>query len=332
MPARIFSVSLYLVCALCFLSSPPVIAKKMYRWVDDRGNVFFSDQVPPDQVKHRRELLNKKGAIVGVTEKAKTKEQLALDAQLQALKKAQEKIIEQQKAYDKVLLSTFRTLDDMEAMLKGKMQSLDGQKNATQSKLKSLQDQLAIQRKEAATHERNGEKIPQKLRDAINATETQIQQTEAEIDRHIVKKDTLINAFEADMARFKFLTQADSDDQKPGDRKAQNQAANELGLFTCGNEAECVKAWRAAHAFINKHGTTGIYIDNDKLIMGAAPASDSDLRLAVSKIVLEGNKQQLFLDISCWQSTLGTELCASQKVLDIRSAFKPYIESALAND
>jgi hypothetical protein len=87
-----------------------------------------------------------------------------------------------------------------------------------------------------------------------------------------------------------------------------------------------------AHQFINRYGTTTINIDSDKLIMGNMPASDSDLSLSISKTVQEGNKQQLFLDIRCRQSSLGIELCASQKVRDIRSAFKPYIESALAND
>lgn len=332
MPDRIVSVSLCVACTLFLLSSPPVFAKKMYRWVDEHGNTFLSDQVPPDQVRHRRESLNENGKIVDITEKAKTKEQLAIEAQLLALKKAQEKIIAEQKAKDKVLLSTFRNLDDMESMLKGKMQSLDAQKNVTQRNLKSLQEQLAIQQKQAAGHERNGEKIPQKLYDAIKSTETQIRRTEAEIARHIENKNQVRTAFEADMARFKFLTQASNDKQKANGSMALSHAANELGLFTCENETQCVKAWGTAHEFIQHHGTTPINIDTDKLIMGQAPTSDTDLSLSISKISQEDNKQQLFLDISCRQSSLGAELCASQKVLEIRSAFKPYLESALAND
>lgn len=332
MPARNVSVSLSLAFALCLLSSPPLSAKKMYRWIDEHGNTFISDQVPPDQIEHRREALNEKGKVLDVTEKAKTKEQLALDAQLLALKKAQEKIIEEQKAHDKVLLSTFRSLEDMNAMLDGKMQSLDAQKNVTQRNLKSLQDQLSLQQKQAANHERNGEKIPQKLHEAIKSTEVQIQRTEAEIARHIENKNQVKTAFEADIARFTFLTQASSDKQKADDRTTLNHAANELGLFTCENEAQCAKAWGRAHDFIQRHGTTPINIDTDKLIMGGAPANDNDLSLSISKIVQEGNKPQLFLDISCRQSSLGTELCTSQKVLEIRSAFKPYIEAALAND
>jgi len=332
MSARIVSVSLYLACTLCLLSSPPVFAKKMYRWIDEHGNTFLSDQVPPDQVEHRRESLSEKGKVLDITEKAKTKEQLALDAQLLALKKAQEKIIAEQQAHDKVLLSTFRSLDDMDAMLNGKMQSLDAQRNVTQRNLKSLQDQLALQQKQAASHERNGEKIPQQIQDAINSTEAQIQRTEAEINRHIENKNQVKADFEADMARFTFLTQAHGDQQKANGSTAQSHAANELGLFTCENEAQCAKAWSTAHGFIQRHGTTAINIDTDKLIMDAAPANDTDLSLSISKIDQEGDKQQLFLDIRCRPSSLGTELCASQKVLDIRSAFKPYIEAALASD
>ena len=134
------------------------------------------------------------------------------------------------------------------------------------------------------------------------------------------------------MARFKFLTQASSDKKKADDSITLSHAANELGLYTCENETQCAKAWGTAHDFVQRHGTTPINFDTDKLIMGQAPTSDTDLSLSISKIGQEGNKQQLFLDISCRQSSLGAELCASQKALEIRSAFKPYLESALAND
>jgi hypothetical protein len=63
--------------------------------------------------------------------------------------------------------------------------------------------------------------------------------------------------------------------------------------------------------------------------MTAEPAADSDLSLSVSKIDMGNNQQQLFLDIRCRQSSLGMELCASDKVRDIRTSFRSYIENAV---
>ncbi|MCK9394966.1 MAG: DUF4124 domain-containing protein [Methylobacter sp.] len=328
MQTRTFSVSFFLVCFLC-LSGQPAFAKKMYRWVNENGETIFSDQVPPEHAQLRRESLNEKGRVVEVTEKAKTKEQQAIDDRLNTLKQAQEKIIAQQAANDKVLLSTFRNLKDMEASLYAKMQSLDAQRNAAQGNLKRVENQLETQQKKAAELERNGKKVPAALLDEIKQTEAQIQAAYAEINKQIEKKNRAKAEIEADIARFKVLTQENTDPSKTPDNSAQAKAAAEIGLYACDTDALCAKAWTSAHDFIKAHATTPIDTDTDKLIMGRAPATDSDLSLSVSKIEDENKKQQLFLDIRCRESSLGTELCASQKVRDIRSAFRPYIESAL---
>jgi hypothetical protein len=73
MQCRIFRTTLFLAFLLCLLGSQSVFAKKMYRWVDEHGDTYFSDQVPPEQVKHSRASLSKTGKILEVTEKAKTK-------------------------------------------------------------------------------------------------------------------------------------------------------------------------------------------------------------------------------------------------------------------
>ncbi|MGZ5055521.1 MAG: DUF4124 domain-containing protein [Methylobacter sp.] len=328
MQSRPFSISFFLVCCLC-LSSQPAFAKKMYKWVNENGETIFSDQVPPEQAQLRRESLNAKGRVVGVTEQAKTKEQQVIDAKLNALKKAQEKIIAQQTANDKVLLSTFRSVKDMEASLYATMQSLDAQRNVAQGDLKRVEDQLASQQKKAADLERNGKKVPQNLLDEIKQTEEQVQAAYGEINKQIEKKNRAKSEFEANIERFKFLTQQNIDPSKAPDQAAQTKAADEIGLYACETDELCAKAWASAHEFIKANATTPIDTDTDKLIMGRMPANDNDLSLSVSKLEDENKKHQLFLDIHCRESSLGTELCGSQKVRDMRSAFRPFIEAAV---
>jgi len=41
--------------------------------VDDHGNTFFPDLVPPEQSQYRRDSLSKTGKVIEATEKAKTK-------------------------------------------------------------------------------------------------------------------------------------------------------------------------------------------------------------------------------------------------------------------
>jgi len=329
MQTRTFSVSIFLACFLFLCGSSSAYAKKMYKWVDEHGETKFSDQVPPEDAQYRRESLNEKGRVVGVTEQAKTKEQQAIASRLNALKKAQEKIIAQQMANDKVLLSTFRNAEDMEASLYATMQSLDAQRNVAQGNLKRVEDQLETQQKKAAELERNGKKVPKNMLDEIKQTEAQIQVAYAEINKQIEKKNRAKAEFEANIERFKFLTQDNADPSKATDKMAQTNIADEIGLYACETDALCTKAWASAHDFIRANATTPIDTDTDKLILGRAPATDTDLSLSVSKLEDENKKQQLFLDIRCRESSLGAELCASQKVRDMRSTFRPFIDAAV---
>lgn len=329
MQTRIFSISIFLACFLFLCGSSAVYAKNMYKWVDEHGETKFSDQVPPEESKYRRESLNENARVVEVTEQAKTKEQQAIANRLNALKKEQEKIIAQQAANDKVLLSTFRNAEDLEASLYATMQSLDAQRNVAQGNLKRIESLLETQQKKAAELERNGKKVPKNMLDEIKQTEAQLQVAYAEINKQIEKKNRAKAESEANIERFKFLTQANADPSQATDKMAQTKIADEIGLFACETDALCTKAWASAHDFIRANATTPIDTDTDKLILGRAPATDSDLSLSVSKLEDENKKQQLFLDIRCRESSLGAELCASQKVRDMRSAFRPFIEAAV---
>ena len=330
MPAKLQQTSLILAAIVLILSTSPAFAKKMYRWVDDNGNTYFSDQIPPEQIKHRRETLNEKGRIIDVMEKAKTKEQLELEKRLAELRKAQEKIIEKQKGYDKVLLTTFRSLDDLLMSIKGKTQSMEAQIKATEGTINRLKEQLESQQKKAAVFERNAQKVPQKLLDDIRATQDQIQETQLAISKQIEKLNKMQREDDADVERYLFLTQSRNDTQPQTGKIASIKEANALGLFYCENDHQCNKAWEIARNFVNFHSTTAPDIDNDKLIMSQSPSKDSDLSLSLSKIALNDTEYQLFLDIRCRDSSLGQELCASQKVSNIRSAFRPYINNALS--
>jgi len=330
MQAKTIAKTVLLGLALLFSASEPAWAKKMYRWVDESGNVYFSDQVPPDQVQHKRETLSEKARVLDVLEKAKSAEQLAQQKRLDALRKEQEKIIAKQAGNDKVLLSTFRSLDDMNKALTNKMASYDAAQKVLEGNIQRLDQQLQQQQQQAAGLERNGSKIPPKLLSDIAASKQQIETGKQELARHQQDRQHSEKEFKADMARFQFLTQANSDDKVGnGNALAASNAGSELGLFVCQDAAQCEKAWKIAGEFVAAHATTGQDVETEKLIMRAAPQKDEDMSLSVS--LLERNAgQQIFLDIRCRQSGLGAELCAGSKAQALRQTFAPFIQSGLA--
>lgn len=328
----VFSKSyIFITFLLLLLGGQSVFAKKMYRWIDDQGNIRYSDQYSPDQAKHRRESLDDKAKVVAVTEKEQTKAQRELKKRFKRLQKQQEEIIKKQKSHDKVLRSTFRNIDDIKMALNGKMLALDGQRNVVLGNKERLEKQLQQQQKKAAQYERDGRKVPKKILSEISRSKELIALTDAEISRHIEKKERIRAEFEADIARFSFLTQSDLENKDLSRKAAENKAENELGLYICETIALCDEAWLAARKFVSIYSTTGLEIETDKLIMSLTPFKDTDMSLSVSKMDMDNDKKQIFLDIRCRKSSMGAELCQGEKAKKVRQSFSGYIKSMLGS-
>jgi hypothetical protein len=331
MQAPIFRSLVFLICSLCLLGSQPVLAKKMYRWIDDRGETYFSDQVPPEQVQHSRESLSKTGRVIEVTEKAKTREQLEQETRLVELRTQQEKLIANQKIHDKALLSTFHSKEDMLLAFKAKTETIDKQKKVIDGNLSRFIEQLKKQQKEAAVFERDAKPVPKKLLDELTLTQNRIDQSRSLLRSHIEKQEQNKKVGEADIARFLFLTQS-TKDLAPRVKIPSIKEANELGLFYCENDHQCKKAWEIGRLFVSLYSTTEADVYNEELIMNRPPPKDSDISLSLSKLAINDDDYQLFLDIRCRDSAAGNELCAGQKVKGIRSSFRAYINDALSRE
>ena len=329
MPIRTFRALLFLACLLCLFDSPAVCAKKMYRWVNEQGETYFSDQVPPEQAQHSHASLSKTGRVLELTEQAKTKEQLEQEKRLEELRKQQEKLIASQKIHDKALLSSYHTKEDMLLAIQAKTATLDNQRKIIEGGLNRLTEQLKNQQKEAAVFERDAQPVPQKLLDEIILSQNRIEQSRIMLRDHIEKQSQIKKTTDADIARFLYLTQS-TQDPAPRAKIPSIKEANELGLFYCENDYQCNKAWEFGRIFVNLYSTTEADVYNENLIMNRPPPKDTDISLSLSKLAINEGDYQLFLDIRCRDSLSGEELCASPKVKAIRSSFRSYINDALS--
>ncbi|NOT11013.1 MAG: DUF4124 domain-containing protein [Methylococcaceae bacterium] len=309
--------------------SQTVFAKNMYRWIDDKGRIHYSETVLPKDINYRRESLNKAASVKEVVEEAKTKEEQEMEKRLVRLRRDQEKIITRQKVYDNALLNTYHSKADLMMAIKSKMDAFETQNQVVEGNLIRLKQELEAQQKNAAEMDRNAQKVPKKLLDGIKSTQKQIQELHIAINEQKEKQSQIKREDEADIARFLFLTQSLTEKRK-GTSIPSIKEANELGLFYCENDRQCNKAWEIARTFVEYYSTTPPDVYNDKLIMNRPPATDTDISLSLSKIPLTDDESQLFLDVHCRESSLGKDLCVSQKVKDIRATFIPYVNDALS--
>jgi hypothetical protein len=306
---------------------PQIGYGKVYKLIDDAGKTSFSDTVSPEKTKYRRETLTKEGMVVDVTEKEKTQEQQERENRLNLLRKKQDKLIDNQKAHDDALLRTYHSKEDMLAELKEKTQIIEAQRKLIESEIVQEQERLDTKQKSAATFERNAQPIPANLIAEIKTIQDEIVQTKKSIGENLEQQKKLADEYDINIKRFLVLTQSDGSTHK--NQVASIEEANALGLFSCENDFQCKKAWEIAVLFVNTHSSTAPDINTDKLVMHAKPTKDEDFSLSIAKISSKDDEDQLFLDIHCRDSSLGKELCASQKVQDLRASFRPYVNERL---
>ncbi len=189
---------------LCLLS--PITQAKLYKWIDENGNVQYSDNVPPKDIKRKREVINKSGIRSLETDAAKSKEQLAAERREAALR---EKVKEnQQKAenYKRNLVANYRDESDLIATRDRNIDSIQVSINFVEANLSGLRLDLESLIKEAAAFERSGKITPKLLKTQIAETRSKIDEAEAFIKEKNIAQDDVRDKFNQDLELYRILT------------------------------------------------------------------------------------------------------------------------------
>lgn len=205
-----------LVTAILCLATGAASAAALYKWIDDDGQVRYSDRLPAKQIKKKHQQLNSQGVVVGTTEAAKSEEELAAEAE--AKRKAEEQAIEEarlqeiQYKKDQVLLLTFSSEREMALARDDRLEVLDSvirlitkSIESTQATLKELEDQAE------QNYTSQGKETPGGLAQKIEHFTRKIDSRTDQLLLKIEEKDRINQQFEIDLARFRELTAAEND-------------------------------------------------------------------------------------------------------------------------
>ncbi len=204
---------LALACTLALLASSTSQAQKLYRWVDEEGNVHFSDKVPPEAAGRERTELNKMGVTVDRVERARTREELAVvEAERQRAAAAQARA-EEQVRQDRALISSYADEGDLRRIFEQQIELLDQTIAATRvsiaSRQRSLEDLLA----RAAELERGGQPVSDAMTGSINAMRREIGDQQAYIDRKEGEKNVAETSYNDQLERFRAAKERLGDQQ-----------------------------------------------------------------------------------------------------------------------
>jgi Domain of unknown function (DUF4124) len=184
--------------------------QKLYRWVDNAGVVHYGDSVPPEYADKDRDVLNKQGVAVGFEEGEVTPEEQAEKDRKAAAEEAERQAKVDAARRDQVLLDTYLSVSEIEALRDRRLELLESQIKVTEQYLANLHKRLGALQDEAKLYKPestnpDAPELPDNLKLDISRTTASIslyEQTLA-VTRH--EQEQLKTEFAADIDRFKQL-------------------------------------------------------------------------------------------------------------------------------
>ena len=123
----------------CSVALGPAQAR-MYRWVDDKGQVHYSDRVPQEYIGKERKEYDEEGRLLSTIDAAKTEAQLAEERKRAAEEAQQRKQAEEQEKADRVLLKTYASAEELEKAREEQIAIIDKVIDSLQDKLKNIKE------------------------------------------------------------------------------------------------------------------------------------------------------------------------------------------------
>jgi len=204
-----------LVCLLVFL--PQLEAAKLYKWIDENGQIRYSDRLTVDQAKQKHQSLTPDGRVLETKEAAISPEQLKRERaerkRLAEEARRQDEIAKRQQAikdhHDNVLLMTFSNEDEI-------LEAKDERVDVIESVIKLLRknitnEQAKLDRLEQRAYQQYIEKdlvVPGGLAQNIEYFSEKILNIQQQLAVKLDERDRVKQQYANDLLRYRVLTQA----------------------------------------------------------------------------------------------------------------------------
>lgn len=180
-------------------------AGKVYKWVDDNGEVHYGDRIPPEYSQQGHTELNKQGITVNTTVGSKTGEQLTEEQRKQQALADEKRHAAEQGVRDKALLGSYTSERDIIQVRDRKLATLEGEISMNAGYSQKLEQQLTAQRQKADQLAQQGAPAPEKLKKDMRDTEMQIEKYTRFIKSRQGEQAAIRQQAEHDLQRFREL-------------------------------------------------------------------------------------------------------------------------------
>lgn len=191
-----------LAAALLVAMAAPAAAAT-YKWVDEKGNVHYTDKLPADVINKGGTMLDKQARPVKKIDPAPSPEQVrareAEEEQRRLTAKANEEIARR----DRALVSSYTTEAEIDLAKSRALGTIDAQIDSSNAYTVQLGKRKEELLKRKASH--TGKPLPPALERELEGTESELDKTAALIEQKQKERQGVVARYEADRARWREL-------------------------------------------------------------------------------------------------------------------------------
>jgi len=215
MIARVFNsylpLSGVLFCLILFGLTSTAGAGGLYKWVDENGEVRYTDRMPQNAASKQSQTLNDQGVVISTKEAAKTAEEQAAFEKIESERKErldrENRLKQEQQKKDQALILTFSSEHELEMVKEERMEVLDSIIRLIYKSMAGTNKKL--EQLEALANENYISKelpVPGGLAQNIEVLTRKNLIREKQLRDKLREKNTIEAQYEIDLARFRTLT------------------------------------------------------------------------------------------------------------------------------
>jgi hypothetical protein len=193
-----------LASVLIPLTTSGLVAGNLYRMTDERGNVVYTDQLPPEQVKKGYGVLDREGRETQQILRAPTAEERAEAARrLEAQAKA-ERELEEQMRRESLLLQLYGSEEAVNSALDASLQPSESKRKLLELSLSSTKKRIELLRAEEAQGKSHTNELVL-ARKQLTADEIALQNVDKERDAVIEHYAQVLQSWKSARTRWNLL-------------------------------------------------------------------------------------------------------------------------------
>lgn len=192
---------LFIVLLSCAFSAQA----KMYKWVDEDGQMHFGDKIPPKYLVKEHDELNQRGLTVKHKAAAQTAEEKIKKKHLEREQRKAALIAKKKKQRDRVLLDTYTTESDLIVARNSRLEAVDTQIRLAETIVGSSNEKIAALEKQVASIEASNREVPDNLRQRLESEKQQVAVQTRVRDMHKKRRNEIAAQFGDYIKRFKVL-------------------------------------------------------------------------------------------------------------------------------